>query len=302
MRARYVISTMMLGMYGLSAGALSASTVEIGYALTSFAKVDGATDVAGVSTPDPTASSNVTTLKGNFVKDTITATAVQNSDGTSFVEAEVTCEGIVGMACGGYSEVTTVKAQVDRTSVQRIDSVFSVGGGTMDFRVSGVTLGAFNAGGSDTKATVRFDAMLFVNDGGNLVDQFSANMTLTGSYNNFQITDASGFSGALQLSDCSFGVCNRGTVNVDPLSGSLNFGRLLFGDTLFLYTKLAVETEFTGTEVGASARAFDPNGTVVTTLNFQPDVPAIPLPATALLLASALAVPLGIGRRQQRAI
>lgn len=303
MRIQSVVGSALLGLVGIYAVDADAATFESAYALIATSEANGTVDTDTVGVPDTTASSGVTTTKGNS-PDTITAQAMQNRGGQSRVEVDVECFGVSTLACGGYRDETKAKATAERFSFQLLDGVPSVNGGTFDFQISGVRLAVLNGGNffeetSYPEATVRFNAQIFIGDGSNKVDEFNAFMTLSGRYNDFRIEEAQGFSGAVQRLDCFADTCTRGVVDADVLTGSLSFGPVLFGQELIIYTKLEVESIFDGTERGASARAFDPNGTVVSALTFQDAPTVVPLPGSGVLLTGALAAAAMLGKRRR---
>lgn len=251
----------------------------------------------------PVAQSDQTQTFGAQSIDTVTAKAVQNEDGYSEVRLTVSNSGVEGLAANGSQTTIDASAAAQR-QITFTNDTGTATVGTFDFRISGVELELVHGGGGpiDPEASVSFTANANKTLGGALLDDYQADLTFAAGFNDFRIDSANGFGGTIQRQDCFGTVCTRGVLPVNILTGSLNLGVLQPGESVSVKTVLTVQTKYNGTEIGALAKAFDPNGGSYFSSTFTPvgTPPAVPLPAGGLLLITALAGTAAWRRRKSR--
>lgn len=242
----------------------------------------------------PVFSSPIATVtRSNGGPDAYFAQAFSSSSGSAEVRVENTNES--GIAFSGGTDDQTIRA-----AAEYFASYTNVGEtqvfGVFSYTIADITLRANNYGGIAPKAEVSHEfEVLF----GASPSSFSAEVELTGNYNDFQITSASGFeSPTVEREECVFDTCYSGVARVASLTKSYSLGIIDPGETVNLYYALAVKTTFTGTEVGAIAFASDPGSPVFTATELGSPPTVVPVPASGLLLASVFGVGLFLQRRR----
>ncbi len=218
--------------------------------------------------------------------------AVQDADGFSTVSATVTHDGIDPLAANGDSDYRFLIATAERgiSFENHTNQAVNV---TFDYTISGIELAVVNAGGGPQgpAAIARFYARAFDTRDNSTLDQVDAIADLEGDYNDFSFSRQDVFTGAIERQECfsNSTTCLKGFVAMDTLSGSLNLGVLKPGDWFGVTTLLATGIIFNGTELGASAKATDPNGVQFSWTITPVNGPApVPVPATALMLLTAI--------------
>lgn len=232
--------------------------------------------------------------------DTTTGTAIQNENGFSSLELKVDTNGQEGIAATGIPGAVNSYATAIRKITFTNNTSFATVG-TFSFSLSGIELETFRATGTstDTEARVFFDV------GSTNNQQYEAKMTLrgvsTGSGSVFSISGAQNMSGPINLSSCfAPGDCQKATVPVDPLSGSITLGVVAPGDSVSVFTTFRIETQFDRFENGAQAKAIDP-GSYSWNFTQVGGTPIVPLPAGGWLILTGLGAFTLLRRRRGRA-
>lgn len=284
-----IISVPALALAALAVTSTHAAAVtfKVDY-VSAFVDADGKTDT-NFDLPFAEAEETqtyVASIPGLTVTDKITAKATQGIGGFSSVSLEVESNGNQGFASTGVVRTIDATAQAVREFTLTNDGATATGAGKFDFRISGIELEVFHAGGGpDPEITLDFLAA--ATNG----DSYIANITLKGEYNNFYTTDADKFSGTVSRDDCIGDTCYRGKLSVSPLSGSLDLGFLAPGEGVTIYTSLRMRAKYGSLEVGASGRALDPNVSMFESsyvFDGGPGPSVVPLPAGAWLLLTGL--------------
>jgi hypothetical protein len=240
--------------------------------------VNGVSDGSGTR-PVATASAT-STVTNSGVVDQHKGTAVQNENGFSSLELSVSCEGYEGSACTGGSSEINNRATAIRSITFTNDKAYAQSG-IFSFSLSGIEMELFL---TDAEASVEF--AVGATNGAN----YRAEMTIWSYYDGsapvYDILTSDKFAGSIQYEDCFGGFCQKGTIDVDPLSSSIGLGTLDPGESVTVQTTFDIYTVYTATEVGAIAKALDPG---IYDWEFSPaDVSQVPVPAAAWLFGSAV--------------
>jgi hypothetical protein len=270
----------------LAAGAANAVLVEVDW-INANVLVNGSSDGSGTR---PVAIANATSTVGF---DTHTGTAIQNENGFSSLELTVSCDGNEGFACNGSpDEEINNRATAIRSITFTNDQAYAQTG-TFSFSLSGMELELFFVGG---EASVEFAV------GATNGSTYNAEMTIWSYFSGAPIYDiltSTMFTGTIVTSECFEGFCNRGSMTVDPLSGSISLGTLDPGQSVTVQTTFDIYTSYRPFEIGAQAKAVDP-GTF--SWDFSPaSASPVPLPASAWLVGTGLIGASIVRRRKQRA-
>ena len=282
-----------LAAFFAGASAASAVTVQTTF-VNANVNVNGETDGSG-SLPVATATAT-STVSTQGATDVHTGTAVQNENGFSSLELTVNCDGNEGFACTGGTDVIENRA----TAIREVSFTNDTGvaqTGTFSFSLSNMKLETWHYGGSDPEASIEF--AVGATNGANYFAEMTLLSTFPPSGPLHEIITSTNFSGTVQNSECSFGFCHKGTVDVNPLSGSISLGTLAPGQSVAVQTTFDIFTKYTPTEVGAQASAQDPGSY---SWSFTPagNPSVVPLPASGWALLSAFGLVAALRRRRAR--
>lgn len=250
--------------------------------------VNGISDGSGTR---PVATANATSTVGGV--DVHTGSALQNENGFSSLELSVSCGGYVGLACAGDNTEINNRATAIR-SITFTNDQADAQSGTFSFSLSGMEMELFL---TDAEASIEFAV------GATNGSSYNAEMTIWSYYDGgapvYEILSSDKFSGSVVYEDCYDGFCQRGTIDVDPLSASIALGTLAPGESVTVQTTFDIYTVYTATEVGAIAKAMDP-GTYDWEFS-SANVSQVPLPAAAWLFGSAVIGAGAMSRRKRTA-
>lgn len=261
----------------LATGTANAVMVDVDW-ISANVSVNGSSDGSGTT---PVASANATSTANT---DTHTGTAIQNENGFSSLELTVSCSGNEGFACNGDPSAINNQATAIRSITFTNDQAYAQSG-TFSFRLSGIELELFFGGSSfNPEASVEF--AVGATNGASYIAEMTIWSQFVGTAPVHEILTSTMFTGTIVPSECFFDWCNKGSMMVDPLSGSISLGTLAPGSSVTVQTTFDIYTTYHATEIGAQAKAVDP-GTFSWDFSRVSASP-VPVPASAWLFGIGL--------------